>query len=586
MLLFSVALTTGNVDRPAYIEQTPTGAYYTAADITRVLLQHGADIHVEDREGHTVLQSLYLAKLNLIYSASFQKYKYSYYMCVHQVSEILLQNGAKLRSKNGDSALCYVSSAETAKLMLKYHRQELNTTDKAGHTPLYTIINRIGNSKEKSEVLVFLLENGAIVEKGIDVIKLAHENLCDIPEIEKLLELNPDYDINTVDKKGETILSHCGITSTKVKKLLNLGADLSKANKSYIFETLHNACIVNDTELVRLFLDNGVDVYIMSAQGSFLIIIFEKCCFVTGDIYKKWYELFQYYLNLPELQEDPLPPPLQQLYAQLTQWLQKKAYDESYELQNLPQVLACFCNSNKAINSMCMEVGGIKNGKIGTEPMSMELFTFAMNIIMMESIGYFGKEGTPEKDMRHFVLNTHDIPLSNTPANFITPLTLLLLGDIERDDEYELMKHLIQQGVNVESVALEIETYVNYVASPRFIRYLNKVRRRFDIPDVLYITFLQQDKEYAKIFLSHWWAPPLTMLLLADHHSDVYFWLSTLVEYGGIPHGTQIHQVFMKHMKKHEKKVKTDMSLHPISANFKQAWNKYCQLKCKYKKFI
>lgn len=104
-------------------------------------------------------------------------------------------------------------------------------------------------------------------------------------EVIKLLEDNPNFDINTCNCFGDTLLSiACGEKNIDLVKFLmeQPTIDVNKHNSSYI-TPLCIACRYSDTELLKILLsDPKIDVNIMNAKcindATYTETVFSKLC--------------------------------------------------------------------------------------------------------------------------------------------------------------------------------------------------------------------------------------------------------------------------------------------------------------------
>ena len=146
-------------DSPLHI-----AAYKNNADITLLLLEHGADVNAKSNYGKTVLHgagSAEVAEILLKHSADVNaKNKLGltplHYTGSAEVAETLLQHGADVNAKTnyGSTPLHTVRSAEIAEILLQ-HGAEVNAENNFGWTPLRDV--------RSTEVAEILLKRGAEV---------------------------------------------------------------------------------------------------------------------------------------------------------------------------------------------------------------------------------------------------------------------------------------------------------------------------------------------------------------------------------------------------------------------------------------
>jgi ankyrin repeat protein len=540
-------------------------------EIAKLLIQHGADLEIEDEEGHKLIQSLLLHRYrvtSIFYS--FHEGKKLYKDCVSQTLELLLQNGVKLISSSGDNAFTYTSYIKDAELLIKYNPQEINTVDKKGFTPLHHQIQYYGWNNDRFEIIKLMIEKGAIVEEGTDAIQLARDSMFDphsFSIIEILLEKNPNYDFKKLNKYGLTFLEQYGNDNYTVKKLLDLGANLSLEKNNLQLCYLHIAIESKDAKLVEFIIKNGNTAYCMSS--NILSNICELCLCTKGDAYIEWLQLLQNVLALPEMNDLKVSEPsYKHMFYHL---FIAGAWDT--ESDKVVEILLCLSKSIKNVNSIEFVYPKFSIQSFvfqpSMNPCCVALVTFAMDLWRNCDV----------VDVKNFIENLvrdDDVSLKST-TNSVTLLTTLLIVLLKKDEPSEkefhfyLIRKLIQCGINVESSVLKIRGGPFYKKINRI--HIDKWKHMLKVPDVLFLSFAKKEKHYVEIFLSNWWAPPLVLLIFAPfaNIADIELWLPVLLQQGGVPHGTPMYQALKKVLQRVQDEVKKiDLKLKP--QEFQDQW--------------
>jgi ankyrin repeat protein len=457
--------------------------------------------------------------------------------------ELLLDNEASLSSTRGTHALKFTKSISMTRVILNIDDRMINILDEDGMTPLHHIIE--GSRGMKDDIIIYLLEKGAIVENGTDTIALAQKADCSFDVIDLLLELNPNYDVNTrynnANDKHTTLLILYGKNLDIVERLLYLGADAS-LETDHSMNALFTALDGGDDQAVMKLLDSGANPLVYDKPGISCII--QICIRAEKDIqYQKWLDLIKYFiLHCKSLDIIPSKP-VSEMYVEVFLCLYI-AYNSTNK-ERILKILQAFIETDDTFLSELMICVIPDTTSYIFKENSYENISYLLATISSRS------EEFPNK-MKEFIYILFDVGFSvcNTPDYCITALTTLLafkndgselLGDIA---QYCLVEEFIMRGVNVESVALQIrevkleddlQLLWNY-HSTEISRYM------LHLPDSVFLAFLNRRLNVLEILLPHWWGPPLALFTFTSSAKleDVIYWFKFLFKYGPVPHGTQM----------------------------------------------
>jgi hypothetical protein len=107
----------------------------------------------------------------------------------------------------------------------------------------------------------------------------------------------------------------------------------------------------------------------------------------------------------------------------------------------------------------------------------------------------------------------------------------------DKQKKLEWFHLLIKKGCDVNAMDIQI-------SEPR----LNEVKQCVQVPDALFICFLEKNTQYVEVLIQHWWTPPLALLLLCTRCKDVAFWLPFLMQYDALPSGTALYRALHVHL--------------------------------------
>uniref|UniRef100_A0A6C0ED74 Uncharacterized protein n=1 Tax=viral metagenome TaxID=1070528 RepID=A0A6C0ED74_9ZZZZ len=225
-------------------------------DIIKLLVEHGADVNIQNKEGFTPLINsiLYEDKKSV---------------------ELLLKSGANVEQKKGFltplNIACIYGNMEIIELLLK-NGADINTKNQYGVTPL---IMSIG--KKFINVVKLLIEKGANVNLSDEVGGTPLMYACgkNVFEIVELLVKN-GANVNLSDNNGSTpLMFACQNKNFDIVKLLvEHGADVNIQNMDgstalmYASETIKNASETINVVMVYFLLENGANPLLMTTTKN------------------------------------------------------------------------------------------------------------------------------------------------------------------------------------------------------------------------------------------------------------------------------------------------------------------------------
>ena len=219
--------------------------------ILEKLIKAGAEVNTQYQYGYSPLHS----------AATHNNY---------EAVKILLKHGATVNqmSKPIETPLPDPDDYPDKKCYeeIKKHTEKLNSK-KIGDTPIFSAINR-GNS----DILRLLIDAGADVngESNIDRSPLFRAIRDGDKEKVRLL-LENGADVNITNDEGETALHSAALYGNKeiLELLLDYNVDINnrmKDDKTPILMLATGFC--DDTEIFKLFVDRGADIYIKDNNDS------------------------------------------------------------------------------------------------------------------------------------------------------------------------------------------------------------------------------------------------------------------------------------------------------------------------------
>lgn len=252
-------------------------------EMVRLLLAHEADVHAKDqdsntphlvmdvRQGQNMLTILSLllergANLNeqdrigatLLHKACDANYTDLVRFCLQQGADVTLRRTGTSDKK---TALHFCWNVDSARLLLD-HGADLNAQDWCGRT----VLHRIANRGEKSDVIHFLLDRGAQADLGDSEGITALFEACHTRRVENVrILLERGANVNATDSSGRTALSRmCRNDTSLATLLLKHGADPNIQDMDGN-TTLHKT---SRAKVVDLLLQHGADVHLRNNRGE------------------------------------------------------------------------------------------------------------------------------------------------------------------------------------------------------------------------------------------------------------------------------------------------------------------------------
>ena len=215
---------------------------HKSPEIVRLLIKSGADINVQDYLGRTPLQFAFGEKL-------------------YDIATLLIKKGAAINEKDSGGLAplhwaCLRNQSDIAALLIEKSAY-INDPDDAGRTPLHWAAGR-----NYQNITQLLIDNDADINaqdnEGRTPLHLAIEN--NYNDIAKLLIEN-DADINARDATGKTALhwaiknNHQNIATLIIEK----DADINEKDSGGL-APLHWACLRNQPDIAALLIKQGADI--------------------------------------------------------------------------------------------------------------------------------------------------------------------------------------------------------------------------------------------------------------------------------------------------------------------------------------
>lgn len=595
--------------------------------LARLLLQTNANsANSEDKKGWSALHLTLEKKRNVYIDDNMEMF------------ELLLSHGAQLCTPSGTHALSFVGqSEEITRYLLSMDLSDINKCDHDGWTPLHHVLEETN----EEEVIKLLISKGALTEDSTNAVDLARQNGTSFKVIELLLPKYRNYDINSRDETGKTMLIQYSSSLKNINKLLSLGADptVHADNGSNALFTAIQIIEspIETLQAVAVLIGAGANVATVDCRGQNVLSLvasffttFSVC--EESEMLEKL-KLAKYLFEQPAFQNHSIaniPICSKQNHPQYMILL--KLHDIvlfRYGIHTTKQILKLIFNSNMKDKGMTFSANvseiapGLRfNSCCLLGPVSYILskngvFNMLFDKATMEVL---------------YLLLKHGFSVSNIPKGTVSPLTMLLLlqpDSLCKNSMYSetfksprtsnnsvvhpvhnsstgeppqqinepscskrpkleapssdviatVAQDFINRGVNVNDRSLQFFSVssCSYNAT-MLMHYMGGI---LYLPDALWVAFLKENVSVVKMLLPYWSAPPLALLFFYAYVRDSVFttWFPVLSEYGGIPHGTEIYCRLEKHLRDILQKSKNDPMLF---AKFLPIFNSFKELHSKY----
>ena len=256
--------------------------------VIRALLEAGADVHIKDEDGATLLHIAakqgHGFRAGRRYSASCEllplllefgmqeeinaldeggRTPLFYALDCYESALMLIEAGANVHTQDDAGATLLHAAAQVwdgsavMRLLLRQGMQEeLKALDESESTPLHIAIN-----EENLDAVRLLVEAGADIHlnNGYTMLHLATQ----IPNDEILsflLRQGMREELNALDEEGKTPLLYASNDIRKVRLLIEAGADITSPNERGN-TPLHVALYLKWNECARMLLESGVDIH-------------------------------------------------------------------------------------------------------------------------------------------------------------------------------------------------------------------------------------------------------------------------------------------------------------------------------------
>lgn len=407
------------------------------------------------------------------------------------------------------------------------------------------------------------------------------------------LQHGKEWDVTS----ASILLIHYSINKDIVEKLLSVGANpniVDKEGRSAVLTSVES----ENMEAFQLLLENGADPLI--AVGHFRTISLFKLINTNSMTYFSDH-IFPLMLSLPQIKNQPMTPSLSNFYLNLIECIAEcyMSLENDSDEENVKQLLQLLINSNENIVNMICELrtGYVYvKGSLKVKPVEALIGFLTRYYCSM----FRGVEQSYSKTISGFIniMISLGFTFSNNSIDCLDALTsLLLLGREGENNSLVLSKNTLDLilkhiDINIESIVLShhhskyLKQYTQY--SDDIINFKNKLL----LSDVLFLVW--PEIHYVKKFVAHWWGPPLVLITLGDKKNVAYRnnWagvriismdyksrleaLPHLLEYGGVPHGTELFRRVDQTMTDWYTLLENEDKI-----NFESNWQNYQQIMSK-----
>jgi hypothetical protein len=347
--------------------------------------------------------------------------------------------------------------------------------------------------------------------------------------------------------------------------------DLSDQKKT---EALFEAVKAEDLESVKRWISRGADpLDSWYLQFNLLVVLYRRLKYsVNKDIVL---EIIEYILNLPQYQK--LSVKSKMIYHGVLLYMARdKLYSNFHIALPMLKLILKFKDINQLIFTNYVKLQLIKHEEINVNPAAL----FVCNVTS-------GDCCLPDEKTCEILSRLLEIGFSMQESpGCLTVLTVITYRFKYIDQVKILIKRIIELGVNVESSVLRFDQYIQDTTGSKL---------EWSVPDALLMSFMQKQEDCLVLnILQYWWAPPLALInlymkwgFLISNNGNWVGWLSKLLTYRGIPHGTRMYISVLTTLRQIRRQV-TDANTNinvkdkNIPRKFLQFYASYHQLKGKY----
>jgi ankyrin repeat protein len=459
--------------------------------------------------------------------------------------ELLVNNGIKVNSES-NSVWIYVQNIREAELLLPVYRSNLNTVDSNGKTLLHHVLDY----KEDAEtsITTYLIQQGAEVAPGVDIFALVRKNCYSFSFMEALLDKHPNYDVNTRDSEGRTLLLIYGDNIDVVNKLLALGGDPNVTSNNG-FTPLHNA---GDPDSIWKLMEFGADP-LQYKEPSLSVVdnILEQ---LSTGFRPECFDVLKHILNLPQFKEITTEKK-EELYTYIFKTVFSIEYSPINTKEHFQKILMLLYDTDKSIFDMRFRhaLPQLNNLTLTSTHMFGLLGHAIVEFMELGGChGYFYELDPFLCNVLDFIFSIPNMTIEQEDC--ISPLTVFLFTTSPKEEVNEffyyhennvydtkeksnLLKKLIEKGCNVNSMSLQISD-----------QNLNELKQNLQVPDALLVSLLNNNKQYVETLIPYWWGPPLALLLFFKDKEHVKFWMPILVKYDIVPRGMSLCRTLHAHL--------------------------------------
>jgi ankyrin repeat protein len=527
-------------------------------NLIQLLLNKGANINIKN--------GLNLTPILCILKSEIIRIDYFY----NNAAKLLIQNRALMNVKS----LIHAQTLEIAKLIID--KIDVYNVDNNNHSVLHNVL-LTDESNVREEIIKILVEKDCKIVDESDIITLALDNNCNFLTIKTILQKYQQYNINSRGSCGNTILTRFCTDMDCYKMLVKLGADPTIVT-SEGHSLLVTAIKLGNIDMVKILVNFGLNP--LEYDNKFennLSIICENLINEnnTQDYLYKWTYLFKYFINLPHFNWNINKEKLFNFYSNLLNKLCIMYTNCKHKIR-ISRILYILFNRTN-INTLIFNKKNI-NISVGSYSVCYDSgYDILSSMFIVDPLVI----NTPNDNYSdEFIHNMIDAgySISKLPKHCITSLTVYLLYvKTETESQINLVKEIINQGVNIESNVLQLNsnTHLSYNA-------LKSFKEVYYLPDVLLLSLLNDQEKLVQLFLNYWWGSPLSLLFFKNRSNifEMIKWYNILAKYGGIPHGTRAFSLFYHFLAQWTRIVTTrpveiQIAFIPVANHFQKLKSKY-----------
>jgi ankyrin repeat protein len=542
-----------------FLNYTKDDVCKTALELCKLFIANGADVNAEDKWKGNVLHFA-VRQCFSFQDCKSNKDKEAHHLFVENMVQLLLKHGASFRSSSRKHAIHCVNTERQAEWLIA---QDPTALDETGNwTLLDHAIHLSGGTAEGDKMINVFIKRGA--KTKLSLLELARYKSCRFFVIESLLEVYPEYGVDTRNMTDETLLIQYGSDLNTVKKLLKLGADATAVDRRGN-TALVTAAKKKDVAAVHLLLKSGADPSKFSAPHTCIIVIICKAFTMKRCKVQMYLDLLKHVLEMPQMKIDQSSTSLSTAYALI---LDNLLDSQHWEVINnrLADILNCILTPN--VKNMQILPQKNEDITVFNYKFKMPMFnilTYALYTFVMKNSRRIGDEYVLLKLL--YILRDCGVSFQ-TEEDFISPLSVLLLHDSVKFDDLVYDK-VMDQGINMISSTLQMK---------HEDEILQDLYQTLQIPDAVFLAFINKKIEFLLTLVQHYWGPPLSLLIFTNNFTTLELaecFSTLMMKYGGIPHGTMMFQQFKKQINRQELYLHTEEEVQRHLTQYQDCLSKY-----------